>query len=220
MKKQYIALILAIILGLIFMSGCAHMVPQVLQNSHKMSEEDYQKHLLASQDRYLTERLAATSQFPGMSKQLSPWSITIKQINFRKASTSDTNWMGSFRQYMLGFDVSADVVGHAYVAAAKDRGNSVKKYKADINGRLVAIVSKNIEGYSRDIRHNDWNNALIEFDQNGRTVSALVRQNRTNVESKDASLDFFSFVVFGDGLKSFEQAVSSDELNKSFLQQL
>jgi len=196
------------------------VVPQVLQNSQKMSGENYRKHLLASQDRYLTERLAATNQFPGMSKQLSPWSITLKQINFRKASTSDTNWMGSFREYLLGFDVSADVIGHAYVAAAKNRGNIVKKYKAGINERLVTIVSKNVEGYSRDIRHNGWNDALIEFDQSGRMVSALVRQSRTYVDLNEVFLDFFSFVVFGDGLKSFEQAVSSDELSRSFLQQL
>jgi len=220
MGKQFIMVMIAIVVGLISMSGCTDVLQHLQQNPQKLNDEDYQKHLFNSQDRYLSERLAAANQFPDSDKQLSPWFISIKQNHFRKASALDTNWRGAFREYMRGFDVTTDVIGRAYLAATKERGNIVKMYNSDISDHFVAIVSKNVEGYSRSIRHNDWNNALIECNQNGRMVSALVRQNRTHVELKEAFLDFYSFIVFGDGMRLFEQTVSNTEINNAFLQQL
>jgi hypothetical protein len=120
--------------------------------------------------------------------------------------------------YLSNYDSSRDKIASIYIKTAKARGHIVKMYKNFVNAKIAKLVRPGV--YSDiSIKKFDLDPCFIEFDKNGRVVSALVRRHYfVSINNRGLySHDRDSIILFGKYARLIERLISNDDLANGYI---
>ncbi|MFA5923648.1 MAG: hypothetical protein WC856_20545 [Methylococcaceae bacterium] len=117
----------------------------------------------------------------------------------------------------------SDLMAKIYVAAAKNRGNTVRLYKPkvsfsvnsaveDSTGRSVAYVGH--WGYW------DYDNPMIEYNKEGEVVSMMSRSHQAKTTVGVESNMYVQIVYSRAAIRSFENEVENDKLANLYIRDM
>lgn len=114
-----------------------------------------------------------------------------------------------------------DVLARSYIEAAKSRGHHVRMYRPDVNAAINRITDGGpaaISGVPRGGRaFIDLDNAMIEFDRQGRVVSALSRVSVTQI-LVGVTVQRYTTIHMGHGIaKAIENSLGNRQLENAYL---
>jgi hypothetical protein len=150
------------------------------------------------------------------TESLSSNSITVKRGMFRAGNMGEM--MGAMQSY--SYDASSDSIAKKYVEFAKSRGNIVKLYKPRMTGIINSMFKQPISAMQQTAEWYDRDNALIEYDKSGATVSFLVRAHQA-MTSLGVNSDQYATIFFGPGnCRSLDNRTNNADLQNFLMREM
>lgn len=202
MEKKFAAM--AVLLAALFVSsGC-------------VSIQERQQ----SQAERAADRLMYSAFYPSPFGEKSGYDVTLYDETIlvtRRFATVD--FMGEAEQRYLAVTSEKDPVLDTYLSVAKKRGSIVKAYKGILNQRLFAMPGVvQFRAEYRKMAKED--NAYLEFDRNGKLLSAYVRRAAFSNGSLGIGVYSEHAVLTGSIIRSIENRVSNREMEDAFLREV
>jgi hypothetical protein len=175
-------------------------------------DESRMRAVEASKDQYMARK------FYPLPATLSAYSVSNVGTNTiqieRPNHTRNNGNMGGLKEFYVSLDSSKDDIARLYLDAIKERGNTAKLFRAPVNSMIANLISKPRSSFPY---YTDWDPALIEYDSNGRVVSALVRFVHVTPAAGYLYLDQVCNILFDNFASTIEMNLGNNVLNDNYI---
>lgn len=130
--------------------------------------------------------------------------IQIEQIDYLFARE-----LAEFYQKSATIDSAADEIAAKYTEAAKARGNTVKLFKAPVNDSIYKLFRELEDTPKTLVTLTDRDPALIEFNPEGRLISALIRVSKAAPNLATIRRHYFSRIYLVPNHRFIENNLSN-----------
>ena len=202
---------LIVIIATVVVSGCETLksMDAALQRNR---DESSMRAVDASKDQYMARK------FYPLPATLSGYSITNVNTNIiqieRPNHTRNNGNVGGLKEFYISSDSSKDNIAKYYLDTIKERGNTAKLFRSPVNSMIANMISKPRSSFPY---YTDWDPALIEYDSNGRVVSALVRFDHVTPAAGYLYLDQINNILFDNFAGTIEMSLGNNVLNDNYI---
>lgn len=147
--------------------------------------------------------------------------LTSNSITFKKGMYKESN-MGIITEDMnnYNYDSASDILAAKYSTFAKSRGNTVRLYKPKMNAIINTMYKQPFNHMQQSAEWYDRDNALIEVDKSGATVSFLVRAHQAMTSLGVTSYQYAT-IFFGSGnSRNLDNRTNNTDLQNFFMREL
>ncbi|KEA46682.1 hypothetical protein [Campylobacter mucosalis] len=173
------------------------------------------------------EQQISSSSYPSITKHFLDQNITTKSSYYNNRIIFDEfmsdifggaslNISGAVNHYLSNYDSSNDKIAKAFIAHAKAKNHDVKMYKTTLNQTMAGYLPMISEIKSMYKSLANLDNAFVEFDENNRILSVLVRVHYYS-DVFGINDHLVSFIAFGELARYIENNVQNYLFEDSFI---